>query len=366
MLRVTLAQRVHARPLPRVKLVDLTTDDLLQRGPVPWSSDLDVAIDRALERGEQAMVFLNRRGFANFLQCPSCGATRDCPNCSVSLTVHRVPAVLRCHYCTYEAPPVTGCPQCGHAMERMRGLGTQQVEQFLIERYATARVARMDLDTTARKWAHQHILQRLADGEVDILVGTQMIAKGHDFPNVTVVGVIDADVGLHLPDFRAAERTFQLITQVAGRTGRGDRGGVVVVQTRSPDHYALAAASRHDVESFLRQELTNRESPAYPPHVSILRVVVQGYDASRVTGAANGIATWLRDYGARHLGDEVTVLGPAPAPIERIRRRWRWHLLVKSRAPRSIGHIVRAWATRGPPRVGGVTVHVDRDPIAML
>ncbi|MGH7606341.1 MAG: replication restart helicase PriA, partial [Gemmatimonadales bacterium] len=223
-----LPGRIGARPLPAVEVVDLRTAARIpEAGAVPWSEALDGAVAQALERGEQAILLLNRRGFATFVQCPACGHVPGCPHCAISLTLHQTPPGLRCHYCGYEIPIPETCRLCGHATRRLRGLGTQQLEHFVARRFARARIARMDLDTTSSKWAHHRILERMANGAVDILLGTQMIAKGLDFPNVTVVGVVDADTGLHFPDFRAGERTFQLVAQVAGRAGRGPRGGRV-------------------------------------------------------------------------------------------------------------------------------------------
>src|SRR4030095_5088164 len=238
---VRLPERVGARPLPEVELVDLRSAPRLAiAGAVPWSERLDLAVAAALDRNEQVLLLLNRRGFASFLQCPACGEVEGCPRCSIALTVHRSPNRLRCHYCGHEEPIPAGCRKCGHAVEQRRGIGTHQVDRFLAERFPAARLARMDLDTTSTKWSHHRILETFGRGDADILLGTQMIAKGLDFPNVTLVGVVDADTGLHLPDFRAAERTFQLLAQVAGRAGRGPKGGRVVVQTRHPTHHALA------------------------------------------------------------------------------------------------------------------------------
>jgi primosomal protein N' (replication factor Y) len=220
----------------------------------------------------------------------------------------------------------------------------------------------MDLDTTSTKWAHQRVLERMAAGAIDILLGTQMIAKGLDFPNVTVVGVVDADTGLHLPDFRAAERTFQLVAQVAGRAGRGPKGGQVYVQTRAPDHPALRAAALHSVAAFAAAELPLRTppNPAYPPHVGLARFVASHRNAERARQAAERIATWLGRMNRERLGAALSVLGPAPCPIERIKGRWRWHVLVKASEPRAIGRVVRALGRRAR----GVVV--DRDPVSLL
>ena len=245
----------------------------------------------------------------------------------------------------------------------MHGLGTQQLEHFVGLRFPAARTARMDLDTTSTKWAHHRILERVARHEVDVLLGTQMIAKGLDFPNVTVVGVVDADTGLHLPDFRAAERTFQLVAQVAGRAGRGPKGGRVYVQTRSPEHHAIRAAAAHSVSDFAAAELPLRAppNPVYPPHVGLARFVAADEDPAGAERAAARVAAWLARVNAERLGGVLTLLGPAPCPIPRLKGRWRWHLLVKAADPRALGRVVRAFGAR--PR-GGVVV--DRDPVSLL
>ena len=358
-----LPDRIGARPLPPVELVDLrNTSRVPEARAVPWSEALDQAVRGALERKEQVILLLNRRGFATYLQCPACGDVRNCPRCAIALTVHQTPPALRCHYCGHEEPVATACRACGADTQRMRGLGTQQLEHFVGLRFPEARIARMDLDTTSTKWAHHRVLARMAEGKIDILLGTQMIAKGLDFPNVTVVGVVDADTGLHLPDFRAAERTFQLVAQVAGRAGRGPLGGRVYVQTRAPDHHALRAAAHHSVEAFAAAELPLRAppSPAYPPHVGLARFVASHPNAGRAREAAERVASWLDRMNRERLEGVLKVLGPAPCPIERIKGRWRWHVLVKASEPRAIGRVVRALGRRGR----GVVV--DRDPASLL
>ncbi|HVH67791.1 MAG TPA: primosomal protein N' [Gemmatimonadales bacterium] len=360
--RFELPDRIGARPLPPVDVIDLRSAARVPeaRG-VPWSEPLDAAVRGALARREQVILLLNRRGFATYLQCPTCGDVRDCPHCAIALTVHRTPPALRCHYCGHEEPIPTACRVCGKETQRMRGLGTQQLEHFVGLRFPEARIARMDLDTTSTKWAHHRVLERVAEGSVDILLGTQMIAKGLDFPNVTVVGVVDADTGLHLPDFRAAERTFQLVAQVAGRAGRGPKGGRVYVQTHAPEHHAIHAAAAHSVAKFAAAELPLRRPPhpAYPPYVGLARFVTSHRAAARAQRAAERVAAWLARANAERLGGALVVLGPAPCPIERLKGRWRWHVLVKAAEPRAIGRVVRALA-----RARGVVV--DRDPVSLL
>jgi primosomal protein N' (replication factor Y) len=322
-------------------------------------------VQGALERGEQAMILLNRRGFSVFVQCPACGEVWTCPNCSITLTYHRAPPSLRCHHCDHRESPPTACPRCGAATQRYRGVGTQQVEEFLAGRFPTARIARMDLDSTGGKWSHHRILEQVGAGTVDVLVGTQMIAKGLDFPRVTVVGVVDADVALNLPDFRAAERTFALLTQVAGRAGRGPLGGRVIVQTRAPEHHAIVRAARHDVRGFLEAERAERRDPPYPPEVGLVNGVLSGTDERAVARAAGRVVEWLQALLAARPALRAAVLGPAPCPIERIRERWRWHFLVKAADAGALTRLARYLAARAPVPAR-VRLVVDRDPVSLL
>jgi len=361
-----LPDRVGARPLPPVEVVDLRSAPRVapaETGVIPWSEAMDTAISGALERGEQVILLLNRRGFATFVQCPACGNVPGCPQCAIALTVHHMPLTMRCHYCGHEEGIPEICAICGNPTQRLRGLGTQQLEHFVGLRYPRARIARMDLDTTTSKWAHHHILERVARGEVDILLGTQMIAKGLDFPNVTVVGVVDADTGLHFPDFRAGERTFQLVAQVAGRAGRGPRGGRVFVQTRAPDHHAIRAAAAHSVAQFAAAELPLRSAPhpPYPPRTGLVRFVIATSDHARTADLAEKVATWLRRASTERLDGMLTVLGPAPCPLMRLKGKWRWHVLGKSVEPRVLGRVVRAWRAKAHREVT-----VDRDPVSLL
>jgi len=361
-----LPDRIGARPLPPVEVVDLRSAPLIpaaETGVIAWSEALDGAISGALERGEQVILLLNRRGFATFVQCPACGNVPGCPQCAIALTVHQTPPALRCHYCGHEEPIPETCAICGHVTQRLRGLGTQQLERFVGMRYPRARIARMDLDTTTSKWAHHHILDRVARGDVDILLGTQMIAKGLDFPNVTVVGVVDADTGLHFPDFRAGERTFQLVAQVAGRAGRGPPGGRVFVQTRAPEHHAIRAAAAHSVAQFAAAELPLRTPPhpPYPPRTGLVRFVIATDDHARTADLAEKVAAWLRRAARERLDGMLTVLGPAPCPLMRLKGKWRWHVLAKSTEPRVLGRVVRAWRAKAHRAVS-----VDRDPQSLL
>jgi primosomal protein N' (replication factor Y) len=275
--------------------------------------------------------------------------------------------MLVCHYCQFQQPVPAHCPQCASDTMRRRGLGTQLVERMLAERFPEARIARMDVDTTSGKWAHTQILDRVARGEVDILLGTQMIAKGLDFPNVTLVGVVDADTGLNLPDFRAAERTFQLVSQVAGRAGRGPKGGNVIIQTRMPGSHAIQHAITHDVTGFVREELGARRMPAYPPFVSIANVMISGLDQATTAATALAAAEWVQRLIHRQGLRDLVLVGPAPCPIDRIKDRWRWHFLLKSSQAKVMTRVARYLAERYPvPAVHELRLTVDRDPVSLL
>jgi primosomal protein N' (replication factor Y) len=359
-----LPERVGSRPLPPVEIIDLRVEPKVSgTGPVTWSEILDSALVGTLARKEQALLLLNRRGYAAFLQCPDCGEVWQCPHCSISLTVHHAPAGLRCHYCGHWEPLPLTCRACANPVQQMRGIGTQQLERMLADRYPGARIARMDLDTTSTKWSHQRILASVETGQVDLLIGTQMIAKGLDFPNVTLVGVVDADTGLYLPDFRSAERTFQLLAQVAGRAGRGPKGGRVLIQTRHPAHHALVWAREHDTAGFLRQERQLREDPPYPPATSLANVLLSGMNEGDVGRRAAEVADWYTALVKRY-DLPISVLGPAPCPLVRIKDRWRWHVLLKG-PPVAIGRVVR-YAVRRLRREPKTRMIMDRDPVSLL
>jgi len=377
-VRLTLPDRAAGAQLPPVAVVDMRVavrEALATRSPqAPYDPALSVlspallaAIESRLTRGEQSLLLLNRRGFAAFVQCHACGDVQVCPHCSISLTYHRVPEALVCHYCQYQTDMPVTCPRCASDKLQRRGLGTQQVETLVAERFPEARIARMDVDTTSGKWAHTQILDRVGRGEVDILLGTQMIAKGLDFPNVTLVGVVDADTGLNLPDFRASERTFQLLSQVAGRAGRGPKGGDVIVQTRMPQAHAVRHALTHDYVGFVREELGARRTPAYPPFVHIANVVVSGVHQAAVAEAAAAAAQWVTTLMQRQGLRDLVLVGPAPCPIDRIKDRWRWHFLLKSSQPRLMTRVAHYIAARCPvPKDSELRLVVDRDPVSLL
>ncbi len=377
-IRLTLPDRAAGAQLPAVEVVDLRRvmrNAMAAKNPqAPFDETLGVlspgllvAIKQRLVRGEQSLLLLNRRGYASCLQCHSCGDVQACPHCSISLTYHRVPEALICHYCQHQKPVPSRCPKCGEDTLKRRGLGTQQVERMVAERFPEARIARMDVDTTSGKWAHTQILDRVGRGEVDILLGTQMIAKGLDFPNVTLVGVVDADTGLNLPDFRAAERTFQLLSQVAGRAGRGQKGGDVIIQTRSPDSHAVRQALTHDYRGFVREELDARRMPAYPPFVSLANIIVSGTDQTSTARVAVEAAEWVQRLVRQQKLLGLVLVGPAPCPVDRIKDRWRWHFLIKSAKPALMTRVARYIAERYEvPRADALRLTVDRDPVSLL
>jgi primosomal protein N' (replication factor Y) len=275
------------------------------------------------------MILLNRRGFSSFLLCRSCGLAIHCPNCDVTLTYHRYNSSLQCHYCNYIRPVPRVCDACEGEYIHYVGLGTEQLEANLKELFPEMNIARLDRDTTRRRGSLEQILMEFAGGGIDLLVGTQMIAKGHDFHNVTLVGVVSVDVGLALPDFRAAERTFQLLTQVAGRAGRGDRPGRVIIQTYHPEHYSLVCAKDQNYEEFYRREIVFRRTMHYPPFTALINVLIHDKDYDRANGTASEFARELR-LAARDSG--LRVLGPAPAAISRIKNEYRFQVLIKAQS----------------------------------
>ena len=356
--RLTLPQRVRSRPLPAVRVVDMR-DELASRGPdVVLSTPLAEAIEERLARREQAVVLLNRRGFAASLLCRGCGHSLECPDCSVTLTYHRAIGRARCHYCGYSRARPGACPACSGTFLEHVGFGTERVQAEIERQWPAARVARLDRDTARRRGAAARLVRRVTRRELDVLVGTQMVAKGHDFPGVTLVGVVSADVGLGVPDFRAAERTFQLLTQVAGRAGRGDAPGEAIVQTLHPDHYSIRHACDQTYAPFYREELSYRRAMRYPPAVSLVSAVVHGALRDRTLADAAALALRLRAAPRR-----FTVLGPAPAPIARLRGRYRAQLFLKGPHRREMREgLLRALDE--VPRLKRRVV-VDVDPVSM-
>jgi primosomal protein N' (replication factor Y) len=353
-----LSARVEARPMPAVRIVDLRG---VGRRPAIFSGSLRQGLAARLLAGEQAILFLNRRGYATFLACLACGHALRCPDCGISLTYYQEHHRLRCHQCgaTHTAPAT--CPSCAGPQIAFSGFGTERVESELMRLLPQARPGRLDSDTTAGKGAHVRILTRFRQAETNILIGTQMVAKGFDFPAVTLVGVISADTGLNLPDFRAAERTFQLLTQVAGRSGRGERPGEVIIQTYRPDHYAIQAAARQDYEGFYQQEIALREELSYPPYSQLANLVFLSLDQAQAERRAHRVAAELRQSRGPL---PLEVLGPAPAPLAKLRGRHRWHLLVKG-SQGALQPALRTALAALPAWPEGSLV-LDVDPVSLM
>jgi primosomal protein N' (replication factor Y) len=372
---LTLRERVGGGALPVVRVVDLRRDkakpgeEPQRRDPFRFviSEELERALRNRLTRREQSLLLLNRRGYSAFVQCSACGDVVTCPRCSIALTYHRSPESMVCHYCAYRTQRRERCERCGQQTLRRRGLGTQQLEELIAERFPSCRIARMDVDTTSGRLAHANILDRVGRGEADVLLGTQMIAKGLDFPNVTLVGVVDADVGINLPDFRASERTFQLLSQVAGRAGRGPKGGEVFIQTRNPTHHAVRCAVAHDFEAFVREELPARESPPYPPTLRLTRIVLSATGEQVAADLAIAAVDWLKRLTESRKLATITFMGPAPCPVERIKKRWRWHVVIKATDPSELTRLLTYFAQRFPiPSRAQARASIDRDPVTLL
>jgi len=357
---VEMPSRVDHRRMPTVRVVDMRLA-AEKEGLKVISTELAEAARRRLERGEQVMFFLNRRGYAAAVICPRCGYTARCPDCSITLTYHAEGNRLVCHLCGRTAEVPRRCPECGDRAFRYAGVGTQKVEQVARRLFPGAVVQRMDSDTTTRKGAHRKILWDFRAGRINILVGTQMIAKGLDFPNVTLVGVIYADVVLHMPDFRAAERTFQLLTQVAGRAGRGEAGGEVIVQTFTPYHPAIQSARRLDYRSFYDQEIEFRRELGYPPFTRLVCVRLHGEKEEAVKATAERLRTVLE----RETPRSTVLSGPAPAPIAKVRGRFRYQLFLRTGRIREVCGVLRE-VLGGFKSPRGVDVVVDVDPVSVL
>jgi len=366
--RLVLADRIAGRPLPAVEIVDLARE----RAKTPRGRKLILtqplrrALAETLAEGGQAILFLNRRGFSTRIQCFECGAAERCRHCDISLVYHARDHVLRCHYCGFEAAPPDVCSACGAPESALLGLGTERVEEEVIARFPEARVGRLDRDTERRRGGSEAVLRALRDHTLDILVGTQMVAKGHDFPGVTLVGVVAADVGLHLPDFRAAERTFQLLTQVAGRAGRGSVPGRVVVQTFVPDHYAIRPVATHDYESFYAEELVHRRTLGYPPCGRLAVALLAGPDEAETLAAARRLAARAQAEPAAQAPGAVEVLGPAAAPIARLRDRYRFHVLLRGPDAKAVREVAQAMAREAMALPRAIRAHVDVNPIHLL
>jgi len=368
-LEVTLRKRIEKRPLPEVSVIDLSKTRDLKGIDRYFSTELREAVAETLAAGKQTLLFLNRRGFASFPVCSACGEPIRCKNCDISLTLHQKANAYKCHYCGHSKPSSTHCPNCGSEKIMHMGLGTEKVEAAVKALYPEARIARMDRDTTRRKGSILKILKGLRDRSIDILIGTQMIAKGHDFPDITLVGIICADLSLAFPDFRAGERTFQLLAQVSGRAGRGDMPGRVILQTYAPDHFSILAAKEQDFRAFYHQEIVFRKALNYPPFSRMIQIRISGKDRDRTRDTAEmmGDRCVLLLKGDRSLTKDIELLGPIESPIQRIANRYRWQILLKGSRIKILHSIVRRLLfEEGLKTDRNVKTVVDVDPLFMM
>ena len=364
-----MTERVEGRPLPEVHIVDMR-QELRDGNRAMFSGRLREAVAERLERGEQTVLLLNRRGYATFVMCRSCGYTAQCPHCDITLTYHRTSRHSRCHYCGYTEREASQCPSCQSEHIRHFGAGTQRVEEELAKLFPGIRVIRMDVDTTSQKGSHEKLLAAFRDKQADVLLGTQMVAKGLDFPDVTLVGVISADTVLRIPDFRAAERTFQLLTQVAGRAGRHKLPGEVVVQTYTPEHYSIQFASKHDFRGFARRELLSRRELGYPPYCRLALATLSHEDISRLVPYSERFANELKRRFAerRKEGLDAELLGPVPSPIPKLKDRYRFQCMVKYRGDAGVAEALRASADAlgEDIRKAKLSIQLDMDPQMLM
>ncbi|MHA6484594.1 primosomal protein N' [Paenibacillus sp. strain BS8-2] len=371
-----MPDRVGGRPLPEVAVVDMR-EELREGNRSMFSRALHEALLTRLERGEQSVLLLNRRGYSTFVMCRSCGFTSTCPHCDISLTYHQKTRVLRCHYCGHAEGAPTACPSCESEHIRYFGTGTQRVEEELAKLFPGIRVIRMDVDTTSEKHAHEKLLKQFGDRKADVLLGTQMVAKGLDFPYVTLVGVIAADTSLHLPDFRAAERTFQLLTQVAGRAGRHELRGEVIVQSYAPEHYAITTAQHHDYAAFLHEELRHRSVMGYPPYCRLVLITMSHEQLALLSATSETFARELREL-AEHEGvllplgsgmpRALEVLGPVASSIPRMKDRYRFQCVIKYRGSIDVSALIRRALKpfeEAPPQ-RRILFSVDIDPQVII
>ncbi|GLY10540.1 primosomal protein N' [Pseudobacillus badius] len=360
---LSLPNRMNNQRLPDVEIVDMR-EELRHGNRSMFSRALFEKLTDRLEKGEQTVLFLNRRGHSSFIMCRDCGYVAGCPHCDISLTYHRYSHQMKCHYCGFEEPVPSTCPECQSEHIRYFGTGTQKVEDELGKLLPQARVVRMDVDTTSRKGSHEKLLQQFAEGKADILLGTQMIAKGLDFPNITLVGVLSADTMLHIPDFRSAEKTFQLLTQVSGRAGRHQLQGEVVIQTYTPDHYSIQLAGRQDYDQFYKEEMVMRKLGSYPPFYYLALVTVSHEDLLAASSATEKITHYIQ----ARLSNEAIILGPVASPIARINNRYRYQCLIKYKREPKLNHVLKSVMEHYTKQHNdkGLQVAVDVNPFIMM
>ncbi|MBA2874044.1 primosomal protein N' [Thermaerobacillus caldiproteolyticus] len=360
---LTLKKRMSENGLPTVNIVDMR-EELRSGNRSMFSRILFEKLQDRLTKGEQSVLFLNRRGYSTFVMCRDCGHVIRCPHCDISLTYHRVQQRLKCHYCGHEEPLTYRCPSCASEHIRFFGTGTQKVEEELNKLLPEARVIRMDVDTTSRKGAHERLLEAFGEGKADILLGTQMIAKGLDFPKVTLVGVLAADTMLHLPDFRSSEKTFQLLTQVSGRAGRHKLPGEVVIQTYTPEHYSIELAAKHDYDMFYQKEMAIRKLHGYPPFYYLTLITVSHSEITKAVAVTEKIAAYLR----AHLSKEAIILGPVASPIARLHDRYRYQCMIKYKREPNFTRVLKTVVDRYQQEIsqGELFITVDTNPYMMM
>ncbi|WP_088005881.1 primosomal protein N' [Indiicoccus explosivorum] len=360
---LVLDRRAKNQPLPEVRIVDMR-DELRNGNRSMFSVELAEAIREKLEKNEQIVLFLNKRGYSSFVLCRDCGTVMECPHCDISLTYHRAKEHMKCHYCGFEAQVPDLCPECGSEHIRFFGTGTQKVEEEIAKLFAGARVLRMDVDTTRQKGAHERILTAFGEGKADILLGTQMIAKGLDFPNITLVGVLSADTTLHLPDFRASEKTFQLLTQVSGRAGRDALPGTVYVQSYTPEHYAITLAKDQSYEPFYLQEMAVRRQNGYPPYYYVVNIQFTHEDLMAAADYADQTVKFLQ----QNLSPGTVIIGPSASLIARVNDRYRYQCLIKyKKEPKlteTLHQLIRIHRSEWIRR--GATLSIDKNPSAVM
>ncbi len=356
-------QRMNAGKLPAVQVVDMR-EELRNGNRSMFSTDLFEKIQDRIEKQEQIVLFLNRRGYSSFVMCRDCGFVVQCPNCDISLTYHRSTNRMKCHYCGHEDIVPNQCPECESEHIRYFGTGTQKVEEEIIKLLPQARIIRMDVDTTSRKGAHEKLLNAFGEGKADILLGTQMIAKGLDFPNITLVGVLSADTMLHIPDFRSSEKTFQLLTQVSGRAGRHSLPGEVVIQTYTPDHYSIQLASQQDYDQFYQQEMMMRKVGSYPPFYYIALVTLSHEDLMKVVSVAEKVTEFVR----ARLSNKTIILGPVASPIPRMKNRYRYQCLIKYKREPKLESTLKTILEQYQKQFisEGLTISIDVNPYMMM
>jgi primosomal protein N' (replication factor Y) (superfamily II helicase) len=353
-----IPQRVEDKPLPVIEIIDMKSQSVAQGSAPLLSAPLIAAIEMTLAKKEQVLLFLNKRGFDTFLVCADCGYNFRCPNCAVSLKNHIAEGVIKCHYCNYTQKALPVCPTCCGNRILSYGAGTQKLEAQIKELLPEARICRMDSDTVRAKGAQEKMLQKLWKREIDILVGTQMITKGHDFPFITLVGVISADTSLNMPDFRAGERTFQQLTQVAGRGGRGAAPGRVIIQTFNPQHYALRHVRNHDYKSFYEEEIAFRKELKYPPFSRIINLRLSATKKDDLLEQAKFLGEAARKLSAQS-GNKVEIIGPAESPLAKIKGRWRWQMLLKSENTNLLHQLARELLHKTEKSTVKITLDVD-------